>query len=88
MLKNGQSMDLKFLLVTSQISNFWKKFKKKVGKIDIILDDGGHRYIDQITSIECILSNIKHNGLIVVEDTHTSYMDGFGDKKIFFYKLC
>ena len=45
------------------------------------MDDGGHRYIDQITSIECILSNIKHNGLIVVEDTHTSYMDGFGNKK-------
>ncbi len=61
--------------------NFWKKFKKKVGKIDIILDDGGHRYIDQITSIECILSNIKHDGLIVVEDTHTSYLNGFGDKK-------
>ena len=61
--------------------NFWKKFKKKVGKIDIILDDGGHRYIDQITSIECILDSIKDNGLIVIEDTHTSYMDGFGDKK-------
>ena len=58
-----------------------EKIQKKVGKIDIILDDGGHRYIDQITSIECILSNIKHNGLIVVEDTHTSYMDGFGNKK-------
>ena len=62
-------------------TNFWKTFKKKVGKIDIILDDGGHRYVDQITSIECILSNINHDGLIVVEDTHTSYMDGFGDKK-------
>ena len=61
--------------------NFWKTFKKKVGKIDIILDDGGHKYVDQITSIECILSNIKHGGLIVVEDTHTSYMDGFGNKK-------
>ena len=61
--------------------NFWKIFKKKVGEIDIILDDGGHRYIDQITSIECILSNIKQDGIIVVEDTHTSYMDGFGDKK-------
>ena len=61
--------------------NFWKKFKKKVGKIDIILDDGGHRYIDQITSIECNLNNIKDNGLIVIEDTHTSYMNGFGDRK-------
>ena len=57
-------------------------FKKKVGKIDIILDDGGHRYIDQITSIESIVSNVRHNGLIVIEDTHTSYMDGFGDKNI------
>ena len=64
--------------------NFWKEFKKKVGKIDIILDDGGHRYIDQITSMECILNNIKHNGLIVIEDTHTSYMDGFGNKKYSF----
>ena len=61
--------------------NFWEMFKKKVGKIDIILDDGGHRYIDQITSIESIVSNVRHNGLIVIEDTHTSYMDGFGDKK-------
>ena len=61
--------------------NFWKKFKKKVGKIDVILDDGGHRYIDQITSIECNLNNIKDNGLIVIEDTHTSYMNGFGDRK-------
>ena len=61
--------------------SFWKKFKKKVGKIDIILDDGGHRYIDQITSIECNLNNIKDNGLIVIEDTHTSYLSGFGDKK-------
>tara|TARA_B100000287_G_scaffold394252_1_gene408146 strand:- start:465 stop:1253 length:789 start_codon:yes stop_codon:yes gene_type:complete len=64
--------------------NFWKKFKKKVGLIDIILDDGGHRYIDQITSIECMLDNIKDNGIIVVEDTHTSYMNHFGNKKYSF----
>lgn len=63
---------------------FWKLFKKKVGMIDIILDDGGHRYIDQITSIENIISNIKDGGLVVVEDTHTSYMNGFGDRKYSF----
>ncbi len=61
--------------------DFWKKFKKKIGTVDLILDDGGHRYIDQITSVECMLSNIKNDGMIVIEDTHTSYMDGFGDKK-------
>lgn len=61
--------------------NFWKLFKLKVGKIDIILDDGGHRYVDQITTIECIVKTINHNGLIVIEDTHTSYMNGFGNRK-------
>ncbi|MDC0518300.1 class I SAM-dependent methyltransferase [Candidatus Pelagibacter sp.] len=64
--------------------NFWKKFKKKVGSIDILLDDGGHKYEDQITSTECMLNNIKDNGMIVVEDTHTSYMGGFGNKKYSF----
>jgi 23S rRNA U2552 (ribose-2'-O)-methylase RlmE/FtsJ len=64
--------------------NFWKNLKKKTGQIDIILDDGGHRYIDQITTIECMLSNIKNNGMIVVEDSHTSYMKGFGNKKYSF----
>ena len=29
---------------------FWKKFYKKVGKIDVLLDDGGHKKIQQITS--------------------------------------
>ncbi len=61
--------------------NFWIKLKNKIGQIDIILDDGGHRYIDQITTIECMLKNIKNTGIIVVEDTHTSYIDGFGNKK-------
>jgi hypothetical protein len=64
--------------------NFWKNFKKKIGPIDILLDDGGHKYEDQITSIECMISNIKDGGMIVVEDTHTSYMGGFGNKKYSF----
>ena len=64
--------------------NFWRNFKKKVGSIDILLDDGGHKYEDQIISTECMLNNIKNNGMIVVEDTHTSYMKGFGNKKYSF----
>jgi len=64
--------------------NFWKKFKKQVGFVDIILDDGGHKYNDQIISTECMIKNIKSNGMIVIEDTHSSYMDGFGNKKYSF----
>lgn len=64
--------------------NFWKKFKQSVGFVDIILDDGGHKYIDQIISTESMIKNINGNGMIVIEDTHSSYMTGFGDKKYSF----
>ena len=30
---------------------FWKKFFKKVGKIDILIDDGGHTNLQQITTL-------------------------------------
>lgn len=59
---------------------FWKKFYKKVGKIDVLLDDGGHKNIQQITSFMESYNNINQNGIIVVEDTHTSYMKKKGFK--------
>lgn len=63
---------------------FWTDFKSKVGGIDLILDDGGHTYEQQIVTTECLLDSLNDGGLLVVEDTHTSYMDGFGPKKYSF----
>ena len=82
--KKWEKYGFKIFIGDQSDVNFWKSFKKKVGLIDIILDDGGHRYIDQITSIESMLNNIKDNGMIVIEDSHTSYMNGFGSKKYSF----
>ena len=58
--------------------DFWRDFYKQVGEIDILLDDGGHTYVQQIVTAEYALDNIKDGGVLVVEDTHTSYMDKFG----------
>ena len=63
---------------------FWTKFVKDVGKVDIVLDDGGHTYDQQIITTEMLLENLKDEGLLVVEDTHTSYIDGFGNEKYSF----
>ena len=30
--------------------DFWKRFKSQVPSIDILLDDGGHTYIQQIVT--------------------------------------
>lgn len=59
---------------------FWSEFKREVGGIDVVLDDGGHTYEQQIITSECLLSAINDGGMILVEDTHTSYMEGFGPK--------
>jgi hypothetical protein len=57
---------------------FWADFFDTVGAIDVLLDDGGHTYEQQIKTVEFCLPHIKDQGLLVVEDTHTSYMKGFG----------
>jgi len=82
--KKWEKYGFKIFIGDQSDVNFWKKFKKKVGPVDIILDDGGHKYNDQIITAECMIKNIKSNGMIVVEDTHSSYMRGFGDKKYSF----
>jgi|TARA_B110000037_G_C17008750_1_gene460346 hypothetical protein len=70
---------------------FWYKFYKKIGKIDILLDDGGHRNLQQITSVVESIKNIKNGGMILVEDTCSSYMKkmGFGNpSKYSFINFC
>ena len=59
--------------------NFWNEFFIKVGKIDILLDDGGHENDQQIIALNKTIPNINDDGLIVVEDTHTSYLKKFGN---------
>ena len=57
---------------------FWENFFSSVGTIDVILDDGGHTYKQQITTVLESVPFIKSGGLIVVEDTHSSYLSNFG----------
>ena len=59
-------------------TKLWENLFKKIGKVDIILDDGGHTFEQQIITAESVLPNIKDGGMLVVEDTHTSYMSEYG----------
>ena len=58
---------------------FWKSFFNKVGNVDIVLDDGGHTNEQQINTIINCVKNINDGGILIVEDTHTSYMKDFGN---------
>ncbi len=53
---------------------FWKKFFNKYGKVDVILDDGGHTNYQQIITVNNCIPNIKDGGILITEDVHTSYI--------------
>tara|TARA_B100000965_G_scaffold274625_1_gene232593 strand:+ start:211 stop:1092 length:882 start_codon:yes stop_codon:yes gene_type:complete len=59
--------------------NFWKKFYSTIGKIDVLLDDGGHVNDQQIITLSESIDNTNNNGTIVIEDVHTSYLKKFGN---------
>jgi hypothetical protein len=57
--------------------NFLNELKNKIPKVDILIDDGGHTMIQQITTFEEMFSHVKEDGFYLCEDTHTSYIDAF-----------
>ena len=63
--------------------NFWKNFFTKHGMVDVILDDGGHTNHQQITTVNSCINSIKDGGLLITEDTHTSYMKNFNNPSKF-----
>ena len=57
---------------------FWKDFYSKVGKIDVLLDDGGHSFEQQIVTVSESVNNINDGGTIIIEDVSTSYLKEYG----------
>jgi hypothetical protein len=73
------SKDFEIFIGDQADPKFWDNFYKAIGQIDILLDDGGHRNSHQIQTVVSSLPHINSGGLIVVEDTHTSFMYEFGN---------
>lgn len=81
--KKFERDNIKIFIGNQSDENFWIDFFNKVGKVDIILDDGGHTNLDQITTLVNCFKNINDQGLFVTEDTHTSYIKDYNSDKKF-----
>jgi hypothetical protein len=57
----------------------WNELFKKIGPIDVLIEDGGHTNKQQITTLIHSLDHIKAGGIYLSEDTHTSYWSEFGN---------
>ena len=47
---------------------FWKSFKEKVPRLDILIDDGGHLSEQQIATLEEMLPHLQPGGIYLCED--------------------
>ena len=65
--------------------DFWRRGRRDVPKLDIVVDDGGHQPHQQATSLEELLPHLQPGGVYVVEDLHSAenrfaaYMTGLVD---------
>lgn len=59
-----------------------KSTLEKLGKFDVIIDDGGHKMSQQQTSFDVLFRAMNPGGLYVIEDLHTSYWSTFLDQKL------
>ncbi len=71
--KKLEKYGLEIFIGDQSSEKFWQNFFLEVGKIDILLDDGGHTNENQILTLNSVINNINDNGLIVIEDTSASY---------------
>jgi len=55
---------------------FWKDFKAKVPKIDVLIDDGGHSVEQQRVTLEEMLPHLAAGGVYICEDIHGA-LNGF-----------
>ena len=84
--KKWEQHGFEIYIGSQQDPTFWEQFRKDIGEITVVLDDGGHTFLQQIITTECLLDNISDGGMLIVEDTHTSYMNDFGDRNLNFLK--
>jgi hypothetical protein len=61
----GNQMDLRFLDTVVAAT----------GPLDFIVDDGGHRPEQQLTSLFHLWEHLKLAGVYTIEDVHTSYLE-------------
>ncbi|MDX1514829.1 MAG: class I SAM-dependent methyltransferase [Gammaproteobacteria bacterium] len=58
--------------------DFLRKLPEEIGRIDILIDDGGHTMEQQINTFEELFPRVETDGIYLAEDLHTSYWEDFG----------
>ncbi len=76
--KSLEEDNIEIFIGSQEDRDFLGDVKKKVGKVDIVIDDGGHYMNQQIVAFEELFDIVNDDGIYLCEDCHTSYMKEYG----------
>lgn len=57
--------------------NFLMNVLNRIGRPDIIIDDGSHDQMDVMNSFSILFQHVKDDGVYIIEDLHTAYMQDY-----------
>lgn len=78
--KSLEEDHIKIFIGSQEDRDFLRRVKKEIGKVDLLIDDGGHSMNQQIVTFEELFDLVDDDGIYLCEDLHTSYMEGYGGK--------
>ena len=76
--KQFEEADIEVLIGDQADAAFLDGLRRRLPRIDVIIDDGGHTMTQQITSFGELYPHLQPNGVYLCEDVHTSYMEQYG----------
>ena len=71
--KTLEEEQIKIYIGDQENRNFLKSLAKKIPRIDILIDDGGHTMKQQINTFDELFTQIDKNGVYLCENLLTSY---------------
>ncbi len=76
--KDFEEDGIQIFIGSQEDKKFWRDLKRKIPKVDILIDDGGHTMKQQIVTFEEMYDFVKDDGVYLCEDLHTSYWKSYG----------
>ena len=62
-------------------AKFMTDLMKRIGPIDILIDDGGHTTDQQIMTFLMLFPLVKDGGVYIVEDVHSNFWPGYNTSR-------
>jgi demethylmacrocin O-methyltransferase len=75
--KQFEGLDVTVFVGSQADEQTLRRVAAEAGKFDIVIDDGSHRWADQVFACRRLFPHVQPGGFYAIEDLHTSYWDQY-----------